>query len=379
VAYNSSSLTEGFISSTITNDDVRYEQGAKAYSETAIKLIDKTAFIGAFSDLNDNVGYSDEFQLWYWVVCIVAYLTKGTFVVHLLNLFFGALCVYYVYKLAEIKYGPIIAKTAANLYAYFPYPVFFCSFLYKDQLVTLIALLIFYIAVNQNVRKKKFRGAVYDYVCLFFLIAIFSFLRSGLTGLLVFIVFIIVTEGTKYQLKFNIRGIIMFLPFAAIAMFFIYYSFGDVSYKFMAYVTDRASYNNITSFLWIKKWTDIYKIPIAFFYALVQPINTGFNRITSWSDIVGYLNIVSIFIAICNLFYLFTFKLKKNALYISFLILYVVTITTSLGIFRHYYYLYPFSVIFATIYYKGLKKKPIFWGANVLAVCLLLFIMILNN
>lgn len=126
----SNQLTTGYMRSTYQSDDLRYLDGAIAYRDAATQLIDPPAFLISFLSTGDDVGYSDDIALWYWLMCIFMYVFKSPIIAKLINILFGVWSIYYIYKLCEVAYPRKrkVASLAASLYAYFPYPVFFCCF-----------------------------------------------------------------------------------------------------------------------------------------------------------------------------------------------------------------------------------------------------------
>ena len=95
----------GFHTNTIKSDDVRYVSGALYYAQNAKSIIDSEAFAFAFYQVNDFTGFSSDFSLWYWFVCICVYLFKSVFVLRIINIIFSALTVYYLYKLGSILFN----------------------------------------------------------------------------------------------------------------------------------------------------------------------------------------------------------------------------------------------------------------------------------
>lgn len=342
----SDNLTTGFLRSTYISDDLRYIDGAVIYSETATSIIDIEAFGAAYVAVGDYVGDESRLQLWYWIMCILMYIFKYPVIVKIINIILGVLCIAYIYKLCLRVYPKKkkIAILAAKLYAFFPYPVFFCCFLYKDQFLTLITLAIFYIACAPRsqfslVRLLKITA----------LLLIFSFIRSGLVPIL--LVSIGLIEINKSTIKLStkpIRVLVISLVTITVA-YYMYVSFANtILYKLEAYTGSRASdsvYEGTTiRYFLINNIYDIWKLPFAYAFTIIQPLYIG-GKIVNWESIVAILNVCNIPIVIVNVLYIFMKKSNK-IFWISIMLLYAVMLFVSMGISRHFYYLLPYTFIF---------------------------------
>lgn len=366
-------LPLGFLSADFINDDVRYLAGAEIYSKTAKNIIDLNALTNAYLYVDDiNIAYSEEFKLWYWIVSIIMYIFHSQIAVRLLNIFMGVLCVKYIYDVCVKKYNKKIALTAASLYAFLPYPAIFSCFLYKDQFYTLIILSLFReIILYGSCLKKK------NIVAILFLLFLGTTIRSGLTVFVLFLLIALYFESNKQKVS---KVYLIFFTVLLLVVFSLmtYYSLEIIERKFSAYVLEsKITMGGTLSYVAIKSFSDVYRYPVAFLFSMLLPVNTS-GMIRSWFEVTGLLNFVVVPVAFGCLYFLLNFKMKKDLFYWCIQILYFITILTSLGIFRHQYYLQPYMMIFFASFLYHLKKRFIFKYSSV-ALTLLYLIFILSR
>lgn len=339
-------LTTGYLRSNYDSDDLRYMDGAIIYSETASTLIDVPAFINAFLTFNDNVGLSDDIALWYWLMCIMMYIFKYPIIIKVINIIFGVICISLIYKICKFVFPNKvkIGILASSLYAFFPYPVIFCCFVYKDQFLTLILLLIIYLVYkNSTIINIK------SIVQLTILLIAFNLIRSGLLPILLISIGYIEYKKNpeKYGLSKPINTFIL-LSVTTIFVYYLYIHFSDIiSHKFNSYVENRiqaGSGEDTISLFIINSPFDLWKAPLSFAFTFIQPLYTG-SKILNWSSIVSILNVCSIPVVIVSTYYWFI-KKSNNVFWISIMILFMVMLIVSMGITRHFYYLLPFVFIF---------------------------------
>ena len=346
VSVFSDSLTTGYLRSSYASDDLRYIDGAVIYSENAKSIIDVPEFASAYVTVGDNVGISDMLQLWYWIICILMYIFKYPIIIKIINIFIGVICIAYIYKLCLRIYpsNQKIAILASRLYAFFPYPVFFCCFLYKDQFLTLITLLLFFtVCGNETIFRFK------EMMKILILLVVFSFIRSGLTPILLLTISLI--EINKSKLSFSHRKIkiIAISIITVVLTLYLYVYFSEIIiHKLEAYTSSRGNDNAISgatiSYVTINTISGFWKLPFAFIFTIIQPLYIG-GKITNWEGVVSILNVCSIPIVILNLIYIF--KKKNNSIFwYSLMIIFAIMLYVSMGITRHFYYLLPFIFIF---------------------------------
>ena len=348
----SNNLTTGFLSSEIYNDDVRYQLGAELYAKQAKHIIDSNAIGDAFLQVGDySVAYGYAFVLWYWIVSIVMYVFHSHVILRIMNIMFAVASVKCIYDIAKHLYGNRVANFASALYAFLPYPVFFSCFLYKDQFYTLLVLLIFRVILLKGARME-----LRDFGIVAFLIVISTFIRSGLSVIIAFIAIYVYFRSKGFSIS-NYNTILI-IVITIIGTFFLFqYNLDSIDTKYEAYVLNyHDSGSGAASFIAIKSIGHFYRYPLAYLFVMLLPIKTS-SSIVSWGDVVGLLNFVVIPIALGNLLYLVFWNIKKSPFFGGVQILYFITIVTSMGIFRHSYYLQPYMMIFFAAFYLRLKIK----------------------
>lgn len=346
-------LTSGFLSSDLVNDDVRYLMGAQNYAKIANSIIDVNALGSAYYDVGEWSATGYGFKLWYWIISISMYLFHSEFVVRFLNVLFGVASVRCIYDICNKLYGTQVASMASKLYAFLPYPVFFSCFLYKDQFYTLLVLMMFrFIFLKQERMKIK------DLLRVSILLIISTFIRSGLSLLIAALLVIIYLKYAKKSISKGYSIIIIIIATIGTTVLWMYSS-ESIETKYIAYVVEYGSKGGNISLVSIKSITDIWKYPFALMFAMLMPVN-NLGSVTSWFGLVGYLNIIILPVALGCIIYLINWGYKKDLFFWSVQVLYLVTIMTSLGIFRHHYYLQPYMMIFFSLFYLRLKEKKVY-------------------
>ena len=362
----SKDLTTGFLSSELINDDVRYLAGAENYVKFAKSLIDVKALSDSYLDVGDWSVTGYEFKLWYWIVSVTMYIFHNEVAPKILNILFAVASVICIYDICKKLYGKQVASIASMLYALLPYPVFFSCFLYKDQFYTLLVLLLFRIIVIKQANLK-----LKDFIIIASILTISNFIRSGLSILIAGLLSIIyIKYSNKKRLKVYSIFIIVLLFVGTYILWT--YSFESIEKKYDAYVVRGSSGGEgLMSYVVIKKPIDLYRYPLALLFAMLLPGNTS-GTITSWLGLVGCLNYVIPPIAIGNIIYLLYWKFKKDVFFWCIQVLYLITIVTSLGIFRHQYYLQPYMMIFFSLFFTKLRfrQKSIYLAFSVTIVFL---------
>lgn len=343
----------GYNNNSIKSDDFRYVSGAIYYSENAKSLIDKEVFTHAFSRLGDYTGYSTNFSLWYWLLCIGAYLFKSIFVLRVMNILFSILTAYYIYKLCLLLFNKKSANFALIIYSFNPYFVIFPLFLYKDQLITLLMVQLFYFLYSYFISNKK-----HYLIYLLLVLVLFSFLRTGfvfLLGAAILVLFLIrekqflnYTNFSKSKNFIYIFGISILLIYTL--PFFLVNNFEIIQKKLVAYIIERQiSSSDTISLFQISAISDIYKLPFTFVFALLQPVNLT-SQISSVSGFVGIINLFGVFLAVGNCLALFDKRIRNLNFTWIINALFIITLISSLGISRHYYFMLPFYVIFLSVF-----------------------------
>lgn len=357
----STHMEKGFIASHRDVDDWRYEEGGFYYSQNATSLIDTQTFTEAYGRMDDYTGYNlnkpfSSTPLWYWVVCIVMYITKTYWVVRILNIIIAGVSSVVIYNFTKKIYGEKVARLTSKLFALLPYPVLFSLFSYKDHLVLLFT---FYL-LDTSVYLKYNRKITLQKILISIVVVLGIMLtRSGLSIILLGVCFVIVfIREINIKNIFNIK--MLFLLLLVIGLFLIFYQ--DIMHKYNAYSTinlDTKETNNTISLVLITSIKDLYKVPLTYMFSIINPIGIGsFNN--SWFSIVSNINFVMIPIAIGSLLYILTKKKRDKIIFYSLLGYYLISIIMSTGIFRHYYSLLPITFIpFSDYIYRSRKEEKL--------------------
>ena len=328
------------------------------YSQNANSIIDVDTFTYAFEQFGDYTGYSESFSLWYWLVCIITYLFKYTFVLRIINILFSALTAYYIYKLGSILFNKKAGKYALIIYSFNPYFLFFPLFLYKDQFIAMIMVQLFYYLYSYFTSNKK-KYLFYVLIVL----SLFTFLRDGFSVLLIASVLVLLfIREQEYSNRFKLKSFYYLLPILIIYIYFFTYNYIEnsdiIQRKLLAYVIERTNNESDTIAMFqISSLSDFYKLPFSFIFALLQPINLT-SKILSVSGFVGVINLFGIFLACGNILAFFDKKIRGLNFTKIINALFIITLITSLGISRHYYFMLPFYVIFLSAYIiKGINFR----------------------
>ena len=356
-------MEKGFIASHRDVDDWRYEKGGYYYSQHATSLIDSKTFTEAYGRMNDNTGYNLDrpfysTPLWYWIVCVVMYITKTHWAVRILNIVIAGLSSIIIYKFTRWNYGEKVAKLTSKLFALLPYPVLFSLFSYKDHLILLFTFYLLNVSLSFKYTRKV---TIKTFLISVVVILGIMLTRSGLSVILLGICFLIVfVKDIRLKDMFNIR--MFFFLIIVLIMIFIFYD--DIIYKFNAYSSiklDTKEADNTISLVLITDIRSLYKLPLTYVFSIITPIGMGkFNN--SWFSVVSNINFIMVPIAVGSLFYIFTKKKRDKIVFYSLLGYYLLSIIMSTGIFRHYYSLLPIVFItFSDYIYRANKREKLIW------------------
>ena len=350
----------GFIGNTADYDDYRYEQGAVMYAEQANGIIDVEAFTRIFDSMGDWTGHHlqperilTEGCLWYWIVCILTYLTKWRWWIRILNIVLSVFITKYVYELAEVLFSEKTAKTASLVYAIFPYSVVFTCFSYKD---TLVSFCILYIVLFSIRAKRKYLYTKRDVVGLIVTCMVFVLTRSGLSEIWIGLCLLYYLEvGRRIPAK-KVLGIFFLIVFGLIMTVEIW---DLLLYKFLAY-TGNSTMEGLSGGALVKitRIQDIWKLPFTVLFSIIQPI--GFSgKIDSWYSLVRHCNIIMCPIAISAILEVVTRRRNDKFLSIILLGFYTLCSVTSVLIFRQLFSVWPIPVIYGCNYLTHSKADKI--------------------
>ncbi|MDB4652928.1 glycosyltransferase family 39 protein [Akkermansiaceae bacterium] len=369
----------GFHGDTVINDDVRYEKAGLFYSQNATSIIDTEVFTFAFEQYGDRTGHARQISVWHWFVCIFTYLFKYSILLRIFNIGLSLLTAYYIFKLGYILFGKKTAKIGLILYSFNPYFIVFPLFLYKDQLVALVLTQIFYFLL------MYLKGGSVKYLgYLVGLLAVFSGLRSGFVLAIIAAIIALLTfreSGSRTQFYSLARysktkWSLVFLTIFIIPLYFgtTYFidNFSLGQRKFESYVVGRVDDNADTiSIFQITGLIELYRAPLAFVFGLLQPINLT-SRIVSIGGFVGMINLFGIVLASGNVLAVFDRRIRSLKFTWIIHCLFLITLISSLGISRHYYFLLQFYVIFLAAF---IVRKDNFEKLQIVSFALGLFII----
>ena len=372
----------GFIDNSPLYDDYRYEQGGVLYEQQAEKLIDVDAFTQIFDSMDDRTGHNLEHPLsstplWYWTVCILIYLTRIRWSIRLLNIIISVLAIKYVYKTVFIVYGERTAQMSAMLLAYLPYPVIFSCFSYKDCFVSLCTFYILYNAV-----KIKYIHKITSQEIFLLIICIISLFltRSGLSVVLLSMVALYYyfdkIRDCFIKKKINYKTLILFICVCAVVVIILCLFMDVIIYKFKAYNVKDIEYAEalgLGAYIKIYGINEIWKLPMTYLVAVMQPINFG-EKITSWCSLVSSLNFVMSIVAVGSVLYIFKRNKKDTYFFVITFIYYLISAISSILVFRQLYSLLPIPIIYFAEYYVNChrdNKKVLMWGSVLLSLVLL--------
>ena len=358
----------GFIGNTPDYDDFRYEQGAVMYAEEADSIIDVDAFTRIYDSMGDWTGHHlasplTEGFLWYWIVCIMTYITRWRWWIRILNIVLSVFITKYIYELSEILFTEKVAQGASLFYAIFPYTVIFSCFSYKD---TLVSFCIFFTAVFFAKAKhgEKITGRQrieFIIVCL-----IFVFVRSGVSEIWIGLCLVYYYFEAKTRIPAKKLFVIMVLFVAGVFMTFLTAEL--ILYKFNAYIggasTEGLGGGALVKITGIR---DIWKLPFTFLFSILQPI--GFSgAITSWASVVSRCNILICPVAVSAVMEVVFHRRKDKYLSITILIFYLICSVPSVLVFRQLYSVWPIPMMYGINYLMNsrLDKKAFVGGTSII-------------
>lgn len=357
----------GFIGNTPDYDDFRYEQGAVLYAEQANSIIDVDTFTRIFDSMGDWTGHYlarplTQGFLWYWIVCIMTYITRWRWWIRILNIVLSVFITKYIYELSEILFTERVAKGTSLFYAIFPYTVIFSCFSYKD---TLVSFCIFFTAVFFAKAKhgEKITGKQrieFIIVCL-----IFVFVRSGVSEIWIGLCLVYYYFEFRRRIPTKKLIAIMLLVVAGIVMTFLTAEL--ILYKFNAYIggasTEGLGGGALVKITGIR---DIWKLPFTVLFSILQPI--GFRGVTSWASVVSRCSILMCPVAISAVLEVVFHRRKDKYLSITMLIFYLICSVPSVLVFRQLYSVWPIPMMYGMNYLMNsrLDKKAFVGGTSII-------------
>ena len=214
----------------------------------------------------------------------------------------------------------------------------------------------FYVFVRvQNDRKVSVLQVI---LCAILLVCIY-FTRGGVTELLLMFLLIYYLQKL-YRKKRYLAAVLLLL--AAVAIFVAFRSaiLSSFSTKVDVYGNYGAEEAAGLNAIRVTGITDIYKLPLAYAFAMLQPMklelfNLG-NDVRPWRMVMNYTNMTMYPFAMGAWLYMFV---KKHNLFFwlfSF-VMFSAVIMLSLGVSRHYLFLLPVHLINYSLYMEDTNEN----------------------
>lgn len=381
----------GFMGNTPDYDDYRYEQGAVMYARYANSIIDVDTFTQVYDSMGDWTGHHlsvplTEGYLWYWIVCILVYLTKWRWWVRILNILLSVYITKYIYKLSEILFTEKAAKMASFIYAIFPYTVIFSCFSYKD---TLVAFCIFYIALYfAEAKHEKVKTSIneielgnekshskMDKIMLLLVCAVFILTRSGVSEIFIGLcLFYFYFEANQ---RMPVKRLIAIICLIAVGIVFTVLTSSLILYKFNGYIGGASTQGlGGGALVKITGLKDLWKLPLTFVFSILQPI--GFSgEIDSWVDIVSRCNVFMCPVAIASLLEIVFRRRTDRKLSFVLLSFYLVCCISSILVFRQLFSIWPIPLMYASSYMtsSSAEKKVMVLAASVILAAAAIYVL----
>ncbi len=322
-------------------DDKKYEDLAAVYRANARGLLDLELF---------NVitaGYAATF--WPFVMCVATKLFGTIYIGRYLNVILSTICIALTYKLCyEISGNQKTALTAARWFAFLPFSILMACFPIKDIFIMMGVMYAFYIFVRvQNSRKVS----ILQCVLLVALLVCIYFARGAVTELLL-MYFLVYYLQKLYRRRKYIAAILLLVSALAVCLAFRSVIFASFETKLEGAAEGAGEVGGL-GIVQVTGVLDSYKLPLAYAFAMLQPMQmvlfAEFNDVRPWSIVMSYVNITIYPVAIGAWLYMFVKKHNSFFWLSSFAMLAAVMIL-SMGISRHYLFLFPMHMINFALY-----------------------------
>ena len=329
--------------------DIYYLEDDKGFEELAGKYLYNAHSVFDVELMQQlSVGWLSPF--WAYVLCISTGLTRSVYAARFLNVVMSTLCIAVTYNLCyEVSGNQKTALIAARLFAFLPFSVLVCCFPIKDIFIMLCVMYAFYLFVRvQNDRKVS---VVQVALCAVLLICVY-FTRGAVTELL--LVFLLIYYLQKlYRKKQYLAAVLVFVVSVAVLFVFrdaFFAAFEEKLDTYGNYGADEAVGLNAVR---VTGLIDIYKLPLAYAFAMLQPMKLELFTIAGdtrpWRTVMTYANITMYPVVVGAWLYMFV---KKHNLFfwLSSFAMFSAVIMLSLGVSRHYLFLLPIHMINYSLY-----------------------------
>lgn len=330
-------------------DDKKFEEMAAVYRFNANGILD----LELFDEL--TAGYMQRF--WPFVICVSTKLFGYLYTGRVINILLSTICIPVTYRLCyEVSGNEKTALTAARLFAYLPFPILVSCFPIKDIYIMMVVMYAFYIFVRVQSGRKV---SAFQYVLLCALLVGVYLSRGAVTELML-IFFLVYYLQKLYKEKKYLAALVLLMGSVAVFVAFrsaILSSFETKIDTYGNYYADEASGLNA---LRVTSMMDIYKLPLAYAYSMLQPMKLELFTIGAdtrqWRMVMGYANMTMYPVAMGAWLYMFT---KKHNLFfwLSSFVMFSAVIMLSLGVFRHYLFLLPIHMVNYSLYTEKTNER----------------------
>ena len=310
-------------------------------------------------------------------MCISGYIFRTEYAGRIVNIIMSAIITIIIHDMTfDISNNHKTAIKAAKMYSYFPTTVIFSCFPFKDVYITLSVFFTFQTIIHiQKGEKLSIKRMIIN---TFLLIGLY-YSRGAITELLIiFILLLFVFDSLKKKKRFRLcLAILITLLSANMFTQSVILSFTKKLNDY--FYTDFArNVDSTIALIRIDSFSQIWKLPFAYIFALLNPFTMNWFEPAKSGSVWAYLysmgNIVAYPIAIGNVYYFF--KHKRNLyIWMTSLVMYLSVVIMSLGISRHYFFLYPMSLVNYSLFTEEARtseKNNVMIGAAILSFLVML-------
>lgn len=330
-------------------DDQKFEELVGNYMDNANSPFD-------FDTLR---GMTREYiaPFWPWVICIFGKMFGYLYIGRAINVVLSTLCIPVIYSLTRLVSGrDKMALLSARLFAFMPITILIPCFPVKDIFIMLGVLYAFYTFVC--FQSSRHVGVGQIILCTALLVGVF-FSRGAVTEMMLIFLLVYYLQKLLREKKYLTA---LFVLAGGVVIFMIFSSsiLGAFETKIEDYSTYGAEEAVGLTALKVSSAADMYKLPLAYAFAMLQPMKLELFTIAAdtrpWRTVMGYANMTIYPVAVGAWLYMFC---KKHNLFfwLSSFIMYSAVIMLSLGVFRHYLFLMPISIINFTLYMDDSHKN----------------------
>lgn len=336
--------------------DIYYLEDDKGFEELAGQYLYNARSMFDWELLEElTVGWLSPF--WAYVLCISSGLTRTIYATRYINVILSTLCIVVTYNLCyEVSDSQKTALTAARLFAFLPFPVIVSCFPIKDIFIMLGTMYAFYIFVRvQNDRKVS----AFQFGLLAILLVCIYFSRGAVTELLLIYLLIYYLQKL-FSAKKYLATVALFMASLVVLVVFraeILSSFTEKLDTYGNYGAEEAAGLNAIR---VTGLIDIYKLPLAYAFAMLQPMKLELFTIAGdtrpWRTVMTYANMTMYPVALGSWLYMFV---KKHNLFfwLSSFVMFSAVIILSLGVSRHYLFLLPVHMINYSLYMEDTNEN----------------------